>query len=214
MRPQKVDAGATSNQPHVSAFESLAPVHVVLVQSPTGSFEVEELLDDGLVCRTRTSRGLSIGTTSTVVAAACELSESDPWVQAISSALERERGWEAWGSSWGRSHGLEVKLGEGVMYHVTAIDNRSSIERWGLDWDHMGDIPGVAGSKTPEAPGIWLTESAEDHYFVGMAKHPVEMWEVSVTGVWLELRPQEWWFTSERIRPSRLRLLPPLHQTT
>lgn len=107
-----------------------------------------------------------------------------------------------------------MKMGQGKMYHVTAIENRSSIERWGLDWDRMGCSPGVAGSLKPEAPGIWLSEHSDDDFFVEMARHAVQMWEVDVTDLWLELRPHAWWFTSERIAPDRLRLLPPLHTAT
>jgi hypothetical protein len=87
------------------------------------------------------------------------------------------------------AHGLEMKLGAGTMYHVTAITNRSSIQRWGLDWDHLGDSPGVAGSRTPEAPGIWLNEYADDDFFVEMARHAVELWEVEVTGLLPSLYP-------------------------
>ena len=71
-----------------------------------------------------------------------------------------------------------------------------------------GGLPGVAGSRTPEAPGIWLNDDAKDDFFVDMARHALETWEVDVTGLWLELRPHEWWFTSSRISPDRLRLVP------
>ena len=107
-----------------------------------------------------------------------------------------------------------MKKGDGMMYHVTAIETRKSVERWGLDWDRMGSSPGVAGSLKPEAPGIWLSEDSEDDFFVEMARHAVQMWEVDVTDLWLERRPQDWWFASERIAPDRLRLLPPLHTAT
>jgi hypothetical protein len=189
-------------------------VHVVVITTKWGSFELEELTKDGSMCRASTSRGHFVGTTATVVAAACELPVDNDWIQAIAAALDRERGWEAWGSGWGRSHGLEMKLGKGFMYHVTSVENRSSIEQWGLDWDRMGSAPGVAGSLKPEAPGIWLSEHPGDDFFVNMAHHAVHEWEVDVTGLWLELRPQGWWFTSERISPDRLRLLPPLHTAT
>jgi hypothetical protein len=191
-----------------------SPVHVITITTKRGSVELEELTRDGSKCRASTSRGHFVGTTATVLAAACELPVEDDWVQAIAAALDRERGWEAWGSVHGRAHGLEMKKGDGMMYHVTAIENRSSVERWGLDWDRMRSSPGVAGSLKPEAPGIWLTEHAEDDFFVEMARHAVEMWEVDVTDLWLERRPQDWWFTSERIAPNRLRLLPPLHTAT
>jgi hypothetical protein len=200
------------NDPENSGQSS--PVHVVVITTENGSVELEELTRDGSICRASTTRGRLVGTTATILAAACELPVEDNWVQAIAVALDRERGWEAWGSGWGRAHGLEMKLGQGMMYHVTAIENRSSIERWGLDWDRMGSSPGVAGSRKAEAPGIWLTEHSEDDFFAEMARHAVQMWEVDVTDLWLELRPQEWWFTSERITPDRVRLLPPLHTAT
>lgn len=191
-----------------------SPLHVVAITTEGGTVELEELTSDGSICRALTSRGRIVGTTATVLAAACELPLNDNWVQAIAAALDRERGWQTWGSGWGRSHGLEMKIGQGMMYHVTAVENRSSIEQWGLDWDRMGSAPGVAGSLKPEAPGIWLSEHSEDDFFMEMARHAVHMWEVDVTGLWLELRPQEWWFTSERIAPDRLRLLPPVHTAT
>lgn len=191
-----------------------SPVHVVKIVATCGSIELEELTKDGSICRTSTTRGSVVGTTATVLAWACELPIDDDWVQAIAAALDRERGWEAWGSGHGRAHGLEMKMGQGKMYHVTATENRSSIERWGLDWDRMGSSPGVAGSPKPEAPGIWLTEHAEDDFFIEMARHAVQMWEVDVTDLWLERRPQDWWFTSERISLHRLRLLPPLRTAT
>jgi hypothetical protein len=191
-----------------------SPVHVVVITTETGLVAVEELKKDGSICRASTPHGPCVGSTATVLAAACELPTEDSWVQAVAAALDRERGWAVWGSGWGRAHGLEMKVGQGLMYHVTAVENRASIERWGLDWDRMGDSPGVAGSLKPEAPGIWLSEHADDYFFVEMARHPVEMWVVDVTELWLERRPQEWWFTSQRIRADRLRLLPPLLPAT
>ncbi len=187
---------------------------MVEIAAASGRIALEELCEDGSVCRARTARGVRVGTTSTVLAAASGRPPNDPWVIAVTAALARERKWRAWGSGWGRSHSLEIKVGQGTMYHVTAIANRASILKWGLDWDHMGDSPGVAGSRTPEAPGIWLNDDAKDDFFVDMARHALETWEVDVTGLWLELRPHEWWFTSSRISPDRLRLVPSAHAAT
>lgn len=191
------------------------PKHVVSVATRDGAIDVEELTDDGALCRTQSRDGaVLVGSTREALAAACGLRIDDPWVCAVSDALARERGWKAWGSGWGRAHGLEIKVGDGVMFHVTGTANRASIERWGLDWDQMGAVPGIAGSPTPEAPGIYPQEDEDDDFFIGMARHAVEVWEVDVTGLWLELRPGGWWFTSERIPARHVRLLPPRHLAT
>ncbi|MGD0558874.1 MAG: hypothetical protein ABSA93_28350 [Streptosporangiaceae bacterium] len=68
------------------------------------------------------------------------------------------------------------------MFHVTSVANRDSILRHGLDWSRMGAAPGIAGSRAPEAEGVFLaSDEFEADWFVGMnnAGTPVDVWEVS-----------------------------------
>jgi len=68
------------------------------------------------------------------------------------------------------------------MFHVTSVANRDSILRYGLDWSRMGAAPGIAGSRVPEAEGVFLAcDEFEADWFVGMNNTgtPVEVWEVS-----------------------------------
>lgn len=185
--------------------------HEVLIRSFQGDFVLEEVDLDGEMCLVHRGDGQYIaeGRTGDVVAAATGLDRDDPWVCAVVQALERERGWKAAGSGWGRRNALELRLGRGCMYHVSASANRESIRRHGLDWRLMGDVPGVAGSKGPELPGIFLQEHAEDDFFVQMARFPTDIWEVNVKELWLESGPSGWWLVSSPIDSDRLALLPP-----
>lgn len=66
-------------------------------------------------------------------------------------------------------------------FHVTSTRNRASIERWGLDWSRMGAAPGIAGSRRPEAEGVFLARgSSEADWFVQMNNTggPVDVWQV------------------------------------
>ena len=187
------------------------PFHTIHVSAFQGDFELEELDDEGNVCGARLSgdRGSIFGTTEEVVAASTELSTEDPWVVEVGLALSRERKWKSWGSGWGRRHFLEIRLAQGQMFHVSASANRESILRHGLDWRHMGQAAGVAGSATPELPGIFVQESADDDFFVRMAKFPTDMWSVLLEGRWIETGPSGWWFVARPVEPERLRLLSP-----
>ncbi|MGV9946983.1 hypothetical protein [Rhodococcus aetherivorans] len=68
-----------------------------------------------------------------------------------------------------------------VRYHVTSTLNRTSIARYGLDWNRMGAARGIAGSLRPEQPGCFLCASEwERDWFVRMnnTDGPVDVWEV------------------------------------
>jgi hypothetical protein len=72
-----------------------------------------------------------------------------------------------------------------VLFHVTDRANRSSIEKHGLDWRHMGPAPGIAGSLTPEREGVFLClDRSEVDSFVEMAvrrgAHDLDIWQVSL----------------------------------
>ncbi|QBJ95485.1 hypothetical protein ERC79_05560 [Rhodococcus sp. ABRD24] len=68
-----------------------------------------------------------------------------------------------------------------VRYHVTSALNRTSIQRFGLDWRRMGAAPGIAGSRLPEQEGCFLAaDEFERDWFVRMNSTggPVDVWEV------------------------------------
>ncbi|MGH7759608.1 MAG: hypothetical protein ACREN7_09880 [Candidatus Dormibacteria bacterium] len=186
--------------------------HEVVVQSAAGSFVVQEVDPLGEMCIAYRSDGAALakGTARSVVATASGLDPEDPWVSAVVCALERERGWRAAGSGWGRRGVLELQLGRGRMYHVAASANRQSIRKHGLDWRLMKDAPGVAGGTRPELPGIFLlADGKSEEFFARMARFPTDAWEVDVEALWLESGPGGWWLVSSPIGPERLALLPP-----
>ena len=195
-----------TNAPHVGRD---GPVHTIYISAFQGNFELEELDAEGTICAVCLpgGRGSAFGTTEEVVAQATELSIDDPWVVEVGLALARERGWKAIDSHWGRRNSLEVRIGHGQMFHVSASANRESILRHGLDWRRMGPATGVAGSRSPELPGIFLQESAHDDFFVRMAAFQTDIWGVLVDGRWIESGPSGWWFVAEPVEPERLKLL-------
>jgi hypothetical protein len=68
------------------------------------------------------------------------------------------------------------------MFHVTSVANRDSILRYGLDWSRMGAARGIAGSRAPEAEGVFLASSeSEAAWFADMNNTgtAVDVWEVS-----------------------------------
>ncbi len=72
----------------------------------------------------------------------------------------------------------------GRLFHVSSAANRGSILAHGLDWARMGAAPGIAGSRAPEAEGIFLClDEFEAGMFVRMNNTggPVDVW--AVTGV-------------------------------
>ena len=196
-----------TNAPHVGQD---GPVHTIYVSAFQGDFELEELDADGTICAVCLSRGRgsAFGSTEEVVAQATELSIDDPWVVEVGLALARERGWKSIDSHWGRRNSLELRIGHGQMFHVSASANRESILRYGLDWRRMGPATGVAGSRRPELPGIFLQESADDYFFVRMAAFQTDIWGVLVDGKWIESGPSGWWFVAEPVGPEHLELLP------
>jgi hypothetical protein len=84
------------------------------------------------------------------------------------AALARERTWRM-----GRRPVLLVKEGSGEMFHVTATENRQSILRHGLDWRQMGTTAGIAGSREPELPAVFLCENRDEiGFFTQMSRLP------------------------------------------
>lgn len=154
------------------------------------------------------------GNTNEVLAKGFALPIDDVWVEELALALERERKWPECDSGWGRRNSLELRRGDGSMYHVSASANRESIFKYGLDWHRMGSTPGVAGSRKPELPGIFLQEHEDDDFFAQMARTATDMWRVNVEGLWIESGPSGWWFVAHPIDPDRLELLPVRYPAT
>lgn len=67
------------------------------------------------------------------------------------------------------------------FFHVTSSLNRASIAEYGLDWQRMAAAPGIAGSRGPEADGVFLCrDEHEVDWFVSMNNTggPVDVWAV------------------------------------
>jgi hypothetical protein len=84
-------------------------------------------------------------------------------VSAVCRALARERAWA--GAPRYRRSRLWVMPGQGELFHVTAVANRESISRHGLDWHRMGAAPGIAGSAEPELAAVFVCDSREEADF-------------------------------------------------
>jgi hypothetical protein len=150
------------------------------------------------------------GSAGDVIAALTSRSPDDPWVREVVAALSRDREWAGW---WAPGTGrlrrnLEIVRGHGTRVHATAAGNRSSIYRYGLDWNRMGRAPGLAGSTTPELPAIFVCADLRDmSYLLHMARVPTDIWSVDVDGLWLENGPTGWEVISHPIGRDRLDLL-------
>jgi hypothetical protein len=69
-----------------------------------------------------------------------------------------------------------------TWFHVSSAANRESIRLHGLDWTRMGAARGIAGSRVPEADGVFLCQDEFTvGFFVGMNNTggPVDVWAVS-----------------------------------
>jgi hypothetical protein len=74
-----------------------------------------------------------------------------------------------------------------IAYHVRSSLNRDSIAKRGLDWRYMGPEPGIAGSRTHEAEGVFLVSDRFDaDWFLQMGKSRhsrIDIWEVAIDDV-------------------------------
>lgn len=71
--------------------------------------------------------------------------------------------------------------GVATMFHVSSVRNRGSIRSHGLDVSKMGAARGIAGSRRPEAEGIFLCqdESTADWFVrINNTGGPVDLWQV------------------------------------
>lgn len=184
-----------------------APIHRCGVVTPGRQewIEFEELDCSGSICGGRASSGrVAFGEAAEVIAKTAGRSIDDPWVAAVVRSLARERSW----TRVGRRHTLDVWLGEGDMFHVSASGNRRSIECHGLDWRRMTSRPGVAGSREPELPAIFLCDTLRAaSFFTNMARDPSDVWAVDVRGMWVENGPSGWAIVSEVVPAERMRLV-------
>jgi hypothetical protein len=104
------------------------------------------------------------------------------WIEAVVGAVQQRVGLRAPNSV------VRVEQVSGVWFHATRTANRESIDQFGLDWRHMGDIPGIAGSRRPEREGVFLCRRLHDAYWLAdMPRDDVtDIWAVRLNGVWLE----------------------------
>lgn len=194
---------------HAPEFVGQDPVHECLVLVPDSDnigIYFQELAHGGAICGARCRGGglYAFGSTEEVIAAASRRLVADPWVGAVGAALARERAW----ARASRRTTLVVKVGEGEMFHATAVENRQSILRHGLHWARMGAVSGIAGSHEPELHAIFLCESlAEIRFFTRMARSATDVWAVRVDGLWVENGPSGWTSIFDSIAPERLRLV-------
>lgn len=193
---------------HVPELAGCAPAHECVIQLPGDEqgIEFEELDLGGAVCgaRCQATGTYGFGSADQALAAASGLAVDDRRVAAVAAALARERTW----TSTARRSMLLVKEASGEMFHATAKENRQSILRHGLDWRQMGTAPGIAGSREPELPAVFLCESCEEiDFFTAMSRLPADIWAVRVDGLWVESGPDGWIIVPEPVPPGRLRLV-------
>jgi hypothetical protein len=193
---------------HVPGLAEGEPGYECVLKLPgdDGWIEFEELDPGGTVCgaRRQGTGACGFGSAGQALAAASGLAADDRWVVAVCAALARERTWRR-----GRRPSLFVREGSGEMFHVTATENRQSILRHGLDWRQMGTTAGIAGSREPELPAVFLCENRDETgFFTQMSRLPADVWAVRVDELWVETGPDGWIIVPEPVPPERLRLLP------
>jgi hypothetical protein len=193
---------------HAPELAECEPAHECVVKRSGADpwIEFEELDPGGAICGARRQGAgpYGFGSAAQALTAASGPAADDRWVAAVCAALARERTW----TRRGRRSMLMVKQATGEMFHVTATENRQSILRHGLDWRQMGTVPGIAGSREPELPVVFLCESRDEAgFFTGMSRLPADQWTVSVDGLWVENGPDGWIILPEPVPPERLMLL-------
>lgn len=93
--------------------------------------------------------GDAIGSLDDVLRAVTACDADPAWITVVRDTIESDHG------STNRSM-LLVKRVTGRWFHATFTENRASIRRHGLDHRRMSG-PGIAGSRTPEAAGGFLS---------------------------------------------------------
>jgi hypothetical protein len=172
------------------------------------AIEFEEFNEEGnLAAGRRDDTGaFGFGSPTAVISTLAERAADDEWVRTVVNALDRERSRAAGG--WRRYH-IEVIRGTGALAHASSQLNRESIREHGLDWQRMGAVPGIAGSRGPEIDANFLDTIDSVSFFFRMPAADPDVWLVDAEGLWLESGPDGWWITRKTIAPSRLRLADP-----
>jgi hypothetical protein len=188
-----------------SEFLGADPSHQCWIDVPGGGTVLYEEYDGSQLCAAwhQETWVSAFGNAAEVIGKASGRALPDQWVEAVVAALTRERGWRS-----SRRQFLDVRVGSGKLFHVTAARNRDSIREHGLDWTRMSGR-GIAGSTAPELDAVFLCYSLEDAEFftwMGVGSGLLDIWEVDVGGLVLESGPDGWLIVNERIGPERLRL--------
>ena len=95
-------------------------------------------------------------------------------------------------------------------FHVSSALNRQSIARHGLDWTRMGAAPGIAGSRRPEAEGIFVCRDEDVSFFlqINNTGGPVDVWAVDdVAEDSLLDNGNGFFYLPERVPAARIRLV-------
>ena len=102
---------------------------------------------------------------------------------------------------------MSEPLSPGRYFHVSRSENRGSIEQFGLDWNRMGAVPGIAGSRAPEMDAVFVCDEFSVDFFCRFSETPVDVWLVDAGGLEVEDAPDGWWILRTPIGPDRLRLV-------
>jgi hypothetical protein len=122
--------------------------------STAGNIDLEQIDDAGEEWIAIGPGGEAIGSLHDALTSSAADGTDPDWVDAVAAALQREI------TIGGRRTMLLVKRGAGAWYHTTFAANRQSIQRHGLDW-RLFHGQGIAGSRSPEWPGIFLCATIE-----------------------------------------------------
>lgn len=95
------------------------------------------------------------------------------------------------------------------VFHVTASENRDSIQAHGLDWRIMGANSGIAGSEVAEEEGIFLCRNLSEAFsFANFGViAAVDVWQLPASEVTLEEHNDGWLITRRPVAPEHLTLV-------
>jgi len=180
------------------------------VLNSAGDIELEQIDDAGDECVAIGPGADAIGALSDVLTTAAADGTDPESTQAVAAAFQREI------EVGDRRTMLLIKRGAGTWYQATFAANRQSIQRNGLDW-RLTNGQGIAGSRAPEWPGIFLCTTLEDARLfvtIGARRNPVDIRSVHLDGQWLEGARdsdggggENWMICPTPIPPTNLRLL-------
>jgi hypothetical protein len=147
---------------------------------PAGDVRLE--LTPGEGWRTAGPGGSASGRLKESLVVAAGATAEPLWIDAVVAAVQQRAGVRAANAV------VLVEKVTGVWFHATRAANRESIERHGLDWRQMGDVPGIAGSLSPERAGVFLCRRLHDAYWFADMPHDdtTDIWAAHLHGAWLE----------------------------